>query len=81
MDWIEVIVHTTTPASDLITETLINTGAQGTMVEDRSDVPDPDKPNGYWEIIDPHMIDSMPEDVLVHAWFEPDASFPDRPRG
>ncbi len=78
MDWIEVIVHTTTPASDLITETLINTGAQGTMVEDRSDVPDPDKPNGYWEIIDPHMIDAMPEDVLVHAWFEPDASFPDR---
>ena len=78
MDWIEVIVHTTTPASDLVTETLINSGAQGTMVEDRADVPDPTKPNGYWEIIDPHMIDAMPEDVLVHAWFEPDASFPDR---
>ncbi|MBQ6527819.1 MAG: 50S ribosomal protein L11 methyltransferase [Clostridia bacterium] len=78
MDWIEVIVHTTTPASDLVTETLINSGAQGTMVEDRADVPDPSKPNGYWEIIDPHMIDQMPEDVLVHAWFEPDASFPDR---
>ena len=77
MDWIEVIVHTTTPASDLVTETLINSGAQGTMVEDRADVPDPTKPNGYWEIIDPHMIDAMPEDVLVHAWFEPDASFPE----
>ena len=81
MDWIEVIVHTTTPASDLVTETLINSGAQGTMVEDRADVPDPTKPNGYWEIIDPHMIDAMPEDVLVHAWFEPDASFPDRLQG
>lgn len=78
MDWIEVIVHTTTPASDLVTDMLMDTGAQGTMVEDRADVPDPDKPNGFWEIIDPHMIDTMPEDVLVHAWFEPDASFPDR---
>ncbi len=77
MDWIEVIVHTTTPASDLVSETLMLAGASGTMVEDRSDVPDPDKPTGYWEIIDPKMIDAMPVDVLVHAWFEPGAAFPD----
>jgi len=38
----------------------------------RADIPDPDKPNGYWEIIDPNLIASMPEDVLVHAWFTPD---------
>ncbi len=77
MDWIEVIVHTTSPASDMVSETLMREGAGGTMVEDRADVPDPDKPHGYWEIIDPKMIDAMPEDVLVHAWFEPGAGFPD----
>lgn len=81
MDWIELTVHTTTAGSDLISEALIAQGATGTMVEDRADVPDPDKPNGYWEIIDPHLIDTMPEDVVVHAWFEPDASFPDKRRG
>ena len=53
-------------------------GATGTMVEDRADIPDPDKPNGYWEIIDPKLIDSLPEDVQVHAWFEPDATFQER---
>ena len=38
----------------------------------RADVPDPTKPNGYWEIIDPALITQMPEDVLVHAWLAPD---------
>lgn len=80
MDWIELTVHTTTAGSDLVSEALIAQGATGTMVEDRADVPDPDKPNGYWEIIDPHLIDTMPEDVVVHAWFEPDATFPDKRR-
>ena len=78
MDWVEITVHTTTEASDAVSELLIRQGATGTMVEDRADVPDPDKPNGFWEIIDPKMIEAMPEDVLVHAWFEPDSSFADR---
>ena len=78
MDWIEVKVHTTTAASEAVGEAMIRCGAEGTMVEDRADVPDPSKPNGYWEIIDPHMIDQMPEDVVVHAWFQPDSVFPER---
>lgn len=78
MDWVELTVHTTTMGADIVSETLIQEGATGTMVEDRADIPDPDKPNGYWEIIDPKLIDSMPEDVLVHAWFEPDAGFRDK---
>ena len=56
MDWIEVTVHTTTEGSDLVSEELMREGANGTMVEDRADVPDPDKPNGYWELIDPKLI-------------------------
>ncbi len=80
MDWIELIVHTATAGADGVSEALIASGADGTMVEDRADIPDPDKPNGYWEIIDPHMADAMPEDVLVHAWFKPDAAYPERLR-
>lgn len=80
MDWIELTVHTTTEGADLVSEVLMQEGATGTMVEDRADIPDPSKPNGYWEIIDPKLIDSMPEDVLVHAWFQPDASFADHVR-
>ena len=61
-----------------IAEQLMQEGASGTMVEDRADVPDPDKPNGFWEIIDPDLIQRMPEDVVVHAWFEPDHRYADR---
>ena len=78
MDWIEVKVHTTTAGADLVSEQLMQEGATGTMVEDRADVPDPTKPNGFWEMIDPDLIEKMPEDVVVHAWFEPDHRYNDR---
>ena len=80
MEWIEVIIHTTTEGAEIVSEQLTQEGAEGTMTEDRADVPDPAKPSGYWEIIDPGMIDAMPEDVLVHAWFKPDSRLPDRLR-
>lgn len=73
MNWIEVIVHTTTAGSDWVSDRLMEQGASGTMIEDRADIPDPSKPHGIWEIIDPKLLDSMPEDVLVHAWFSPEA--------
>lgn len=78
MDWVEISVHTTTLGADMVSEALIAHGATGTMVEDRADIPDPTKPNGIWEIIDPNLINTLPEDVLVHAWFEPDASFAEK---
>ncbi len=76
MNWIELIVHTTTAGSDSVSSLLIDLGAGGTMTEDRADIPDPSKPHGIWEIIDPSLPDSMPEDVLVHAWLEPSEDFP-----
>ena len=72
MEWVECIVHTTTDGADAVSEALMSFGATGTMIEDRKDVPDPARPNGIWEIIDPGLLDNMPEDVLVHAWFESD---------
>ena len=76
MDWIELVVHTTTAGSDEVSSVLVGSGAAGTMIEDRADIPDPAKPHGIWEIIDPKLLDSMPEDVLVHAWFEAGNGFP-----
>lgn len=76
MEWIELIVHTTTAGSDEVSSLLMDGGAAGTMIEDRADIPDPSKPHGIWEIIDPKLLDQMPEDVQVHAWFQPDAGLP-----
>ncbi|MEG0126938.1 MAG: 50S ribosomal protein L11 methyltransferase, partial [Clostridia bacterium] len=70
MQWCEAIVHTTTEGSDIVSEALMLLGAVGTEIVDRADVPDPSKPGVYWELYDPKMLDEMPEDVLVKAWFE-----------
>ena len=78
MDWVELTIHTTTAGADVVSEALMAEGSSGTMVEDRADIPDPTKPNGYWEIIDANLINTLPEDVVVHAWFEPDGAFADR---
>ena len=72
MNWIEMIVHTTTAGTDWVSELLMDHGATGPMIEDRADIPDPSKPHGIWEIIDPKLLENMPEDVLVHAWFSPE---------
>ena len=77
MKWIELIVHTTSEGSEFVSDSLMDRGASGTMIEDRADIPDPAKPHGIWEIIDPKLLDAMPEDELVHAWFEPGDSFGD----
>ena len=76
MEWIEWIVHTTTEGADHVSELLMEYGASGTMIEDRNDIPDPGRPNGIWEIIDPRLLDNMPADVLVHAWFEAEKTPP-----
>ncbi len=68
MEWMEVAVHTTTQGSDVVSMLLMQNGAAGTAIEDRFDVPDPNKPHGYWELIDQSLIDSMPEDVIVKSW-------------
>lgn len=70
MQWREIAVHTTTDGADIISDEMVNLGASGTEVVDRSDVPDPTKPGVYWELYDPKLLQSMPEDVLVKGWFE-----------
>ena len=70
MQWLEAVVHTTTFGSDIVSDELMALGAAGTEIVDRADVPDPRQPGVYWELYDPAMVDAMPSDVLVKAWFE-----------
>ena len=70
MNWIEITISTNTEGAEIVSEALLRQGAAGTQIIDRADVPDPAKPTGYWELIDPQMIEEMPEEVQVKAWFE-----------
>ena len=71
MNWVEIIVHTTSSGADSVSSLMMDCGAAGTQTEDRADIPDPSQPHGIWEIIDPQLLENMPEDVLVHGWFDP----------
>ena len=70
MDYTEVTVSTTTQGAEIISDILMRLGASGTQILDRSDLPDPSKPTANWELMDQSVIDAMPVDVQVKAWFD-----------
>ncbi len=72
-EYTEVTVSTTTQGSEIVSDLFLRLGAAGTQILDRADLPDPAKPTAHWELMDQSVIDAMPEDVQVKAWFEEDA--------
>ena len=69
MEYMELTVKTASRGADAVSEILLEQGAAGTQIIDRADLPDPNKPGKNWELMDQSVIDQMPEDVLVKAWF------------
>ena len=57
MNWVEIIVHTTSSGADSVSSLMMDCGAAGTQTEDRADIPDPSQPHGIWEIIDPQLLE------------------------
>lgn len=70
MQWHEITIHTATEAQEIISEVLINCGATGTSILDRSYIPDINKPGVEWELYDKKLLDKMPEDVEIQAWYD-----------
>ena len=73
MEYTEVTVSTTTQGAELVSDIFLRLGAAGTQILDRADLPDPAKPTANWELMDQSVIDAMPEDVQVKAWFDEDS--------
>ena len=46
MDWMEYTILTTTEASELISQVLLDAGSTGTMIEDKNDVAANQRPEG-----------------------------------
>ncbi|MCI5660787.1 MAG: 50S ribosomal protein L11 methyltransferase [Clostridia bacterium] len=68
-DWMQVKVLTTTAGADLVSEILLEAGSEGTMIEDRNDVFENQRPEGQWDIIDPAIADRIGEDVKVTGYY------------
>ena len=69
MNYTEATISTTTQGAEIVSDLLMRLGAAGTQILDRADLPDPNKPTANWELMDQSVIDAMPEDVQVKAWF------------
>ena len=72
MDWMQLSVSTTTEGSELVSEALIEAGAHGTMIEDRQDLADNQRSPGQWDILDPSLLEKMPEYVRVTGYYPED---------
>lgn len=81
MEWMEYTVLTTTEASDLISQILMDAGSEGTMIEDKNDVAANQRPEGQWDIIDEEIARRIGDDVRVTGYFPVDEVLNDRIAG
>ena len=65
MNWLEYTVLTTTEASDMISNLLIEAGSKGVMIEDKNDVAINQRPEGQWDIIHEEIARRIGDDVTV----------------
>ena len=78
MNWMEYTVLTTTEASDLVSQILMDAGSTGTMIEDKNDVALNQRPEGQWDIIDEAIAQRIGDDVKVTGYYEVDDKLRDR---
>ena len=78
MDWMEYTILTTTEASELVSQILMDAGSAGTMIEDKNDVAANQRPEGQWDIIDEAIAQRIGDDVKVTGYYEADDRLRDR---
>lgn len=77
MDWMKLTVLTTTIASEIVSQMLIEAGSQGTIIEDKNDVQMNQRPEGQWDIIDEEIARRIGDDVKVTGFYPMDNRAPD----
>jgi ribosomal protein L11 methyltransferase len=77
MKWTELTVLTTSQGAEIIAQALVDCGSYGAAISDRADIESAQRPDGYWDMIDPSMYDGLGEGAKVTGYFRQDASFGD----
>ena len=77
MNWMELTVLTTTEASELVSQILIDAGSKGVMIEDKNDVALNQRREGQWDIIDEEIARRIGDDVKVTGYYPVDARLGD----
>lgn len=81
MKMIELTIHTTTEASELVADVLWNYTTFGVAIADRNDLAmlRENKDSLYWDYMDDDVLTSMGTEALVKCYLEPSAALTDIP--
>jgi len=74
MKWMAVTVETTSEGGDIIAQALMDCGSYGASIRDRAEIDSLQRPQGYWDMIDPSVYEGLGEGALVTGYFRMDAS-------
>lgn len=77
MRWTELTVSTTSQGAEIVAQALVDCGSYGASISDRADIDSAQRPDGYWDMIDPCVYDGLGEGAQVTGYFRQDASFAD----
>lgn len=69
MKYIELMIYTTTEASDAVSNMLYDLGAAGVVIEDPNDFRLLNNDEKSWDYVEDEMIESMGEDTKVKGYF------------
>ncbi len=68
MDWIRMMVRTTTEGAEAVSAMFMGMGIQGAVIEDKADIQLNQRPEGQWDIIDETIAQRMEDDVKVTVY-------------
>ena len=77
MKWTSVTVLTTTEGGDIVAQALVDCGSYGASIADKADIDNMQRPEGFWDMIDPSAYEGLGEGAKVTGYFRQDASLAD----
>ncbi|MGI6112901.1 MAG: 50S ribosomal protein L11 methyltransferase [Mahellales bacterium] len=72
MDWVEIVVKTTSQAVEAVADLFYRVGAGGVVIEDPHDIYTYQKEGDDWNYIDPSLFEYLEDAVLVKGYFQDD---------
>ncbi len=72
MKWIELTVHTTSEAADLVASVLFESGGNGVAIADKKDLLDFQNSGRVWDYLDEALLEGADEQVLVKGFVPAD---------
>lgn len=78
MDWIEIVIDTTSEGVDIVSQILYEVGVPGVVIQDPADIEALKSQEGIWDCIDDSLLTVVDETVQVKGYLREDDTFHDK---